>query len=84
MYEKSNIVRLKGKKYRHKYRINFTYVNLGLLMLFLCNLSSVYGHCARFCGSLFVRCCFLTSYEARQITVRSLNSQIKEQRTDSA
>ena len=40
--------------------INFTYVNLGLLLLFLCNLGSIHGVLIRFCGSLFVRCCFPT------------------------
>ena len=56
--------------------INCTYVNLGLLLLFLCNLSSIHGHFIRFCGSLFVRCCFPTQSEARQVTLCSLNSQI--------
>ena len=56
--------------------INFTYVNLGLLLLFLCNLGSIHGHFTRFCGSLFVRCCFPTQSKARQVTVCSLNSQI--------
>ena len=36
----------------------FTYVNLAMLMLFLCNLESIYGHFIRLCGSLFVWCGF--------------------------
>ena len=35
--------------------INITYVNLGLLLLFLCNLGTIHGHFIRFCSSLFVR-----------------------------
>ena len=57
-------------------KINCTYVNLGLLSLFLCNLGSIHGHFIRFCGSLFVRCCFPTKSEARQETLCRLNSQI--------
>ena len=38
--------------------INITYRNLGLLLLFLCNLGLIHGHLIRFCGSLFIRCCF--------------------------
>jgi len=69
--------------------INCTYVNLRLLLLFLCNLGSIHGHFIRFCDSLFVRCCFPTQSEARQVTLCSLNSQMtnlsrfKEPRTDS-
>ena len=33
--------------------IKFTYVNLGLLLPFLCNLCSIQGHFVRFCFSLF-------------------------------
>ena len=40
--------------------INCTYVKLGLLLLFLCNLGWIHGLFIRFCGSLFVRCCFPT------------------------
>ena len=57
-------------------KINCTYVNLGLLSLFLCNLGSIHGHFIRFCGSLFVRCCFPTKSEARQVILCRLNSQI--------
>ena len=28
--------------------VNFNYVNLGLLLLFLCNLDSIHGHFTRF------------------------------------
>ena len=54
-----------------------TYVNLAMLMLFFCNLDSIYGHFIRFYGWLFVRCS-LQSYikQSRQMTVCSLNSQI--------
>ena len=40
----------------------FTYVKLGLLFHFLCDhaVGSIHGHFIRFCGSLFVRCCFPT------------------------
>ena len=40
--------------------INFTYGNLDLLLLFLCNLGLIHGYFIRFCSSLFVRCCFPT------------------------
>ena len=40
--------------------INCTYVNLDLLLLLVCNLDSIHGHFIRFCGSLFVWCCFPT------------------------
>ena len=56
--------------------INCTYLNLDLLLLFLCNLSSIHGPFIRFCGSLFVRCCFPTQNEARKVTMCRLNSQI--------
>ena len=57
-------------------KINCTYVNLGLLLLFLCNLGSIHGHFIRFCSSLFVRSCFPTKSEARQVILCRLNSQI--------
>ena len=57
-------------------KINCTYVNLGLLLLFLCNLGSIHGHFIRFCSSLFVRSCFPTKSEARQVILCTLNSQI--------
>ena len=56
--------------------IDFSFVNLRLLLLFLCKLGSIHGHFIRFCGSLLVRFCFPTLCEARQVTVCSLNSQI--------
>ena len=64
-----------------------TYVNLGLLFLFLCNLGSIHGHFIRFCGSLFIRCCFL--HKAKQGGWPCVQSQltnlsrINEPRTDS-
>ena len=45
---------------------------MGLLLLFLCNLGFVDGHFIRFCDSLFVRLCFPTLSEARQVTVGKL------------
>jgi len=36
--------------------ISSMYVNLGLLLLFLCNLGSINGHFIWFYGSLFVQC----------------------------
>ena len=42
------------------FEINCTYGNLGLLLLFLCNLGLIHGYFIRFCSSLFVRCCFPT------------------------
>ena len=56
--------------------IYFTFVNVRLLLLFLCNLGSIHGHFIRFCGSLLVRCCFPKLCEARQVTVCILNWQI--------
>ena len=56
--------------------IYFTFVNIRLLLLFLCNLGSIHGHFIRFCGSLLVRCCFPKLCEARQVTVCILNWQI--------
>ena len=35
--------------------VNFTYVNLGMLLPFLRNLGSIHGHFIQLCGSLFVR-----------------------------
>ena len=57
-------------------KINCTYVNLGLLLLFLCNLGSIHGYFIRFCSSLCVRSCFPTKSEARQVILCRLNSQI--------
>ena len=73
---RNSIYLLKRRNICMNKEINFTYVNLGLLLLFLCNLGSIHGHFTRFCGSLFVRCCFPTQSKARQVTVCSLNSQI--------
>ena len=56
--------------------IYFTFVNVRLLLLFLCNLGSIHGHFIRFCGSLLVRCCFPKLCEGRQVTVCILNWQI--------
>ena len=50
---------------RRNIEINCTYVNLGLFLLFLCNLSSSQNHFIRFCGSLFVPCCFPTAKQGR-------------------
>ena len=56
----SNVVKF-GKNIGINMEINFTYnVELDLLLLFLCNLGSIYGHFIQFCGSHFVRCCFPT------------------------
>ena len=52
--------------------INCTYLNLDLLLLFLCNLGSIHGHFIRFCCSLFVRCCFPTQ-RCSQISPASTN-----------
>ena len=52
--------------------INCTYLNLGLLLLFLCNLGSIHGYFIRFCCSLFVRCCFPTQ-RCSQISPASTN-----------
>ena len=52
--------------------INCTYLNLGLLLLFLCNLGSIHGYFMRFCCSLFVRCCFPTQ-RCSQISPASTN-----------
>ena len=60
--------------------INFTNVDLGLLLLFLCNLGSTYGHFIRFCGSLFVLCWFPTLCQTRQITVCSIQSRFMANR----
>ena len=57
-------------------KINCTYVNLGLLLLFLCNLGSIHGYFIRFCSSLCLRSCFPTKSEARQVILCRLNSQI--------
>ena len=45
------------------FEINCTYGNLGLLLLFLCNLGLIHDYFIRFCSSLFVRCCFPTLKE---------------------
>ena len=68
--------------------MNCTYVNLTLLLLFLWNLGPIHGHFIRFCGSLFVRCCFSSrikrskagEYVPSQLTNLS---RIKEPHTDS-
>ena len=52
--------------------INCTYLNLGLLLLFLCNLGSIHGYFIRFCCSLFVQCCFPTQ-RCSQISPASTN-----------
>ena len=52
--------------------INCTYLNLGLLLLFLCNLGSIHGYFIRFCCSLFLRFCFPTQ-RCSQISPASTN-----------
>ena len=59
LYEKFNIV-VKMQKYRHKYRNKLYFRKLGPVVPSLSNLGSLHGHFIRFCGSLFVRCCFPT------------------------
>ena len=54
LYEKFNIV-VKPEKYRHDIEANCTYVNVGLLLLFLSNLGSLHGH---FFIRLAARCLF--------------------------
>ena len=62
--------------------INFTYVNLGLVLLFLCNLGSIRGHFIRFCGLLFVRCCFLhKAKEDRLLCAASTHKSLAHQST---
>ena len=73
---RNSIYLLKRRNIGINIEINCTYVNLGMLLLFLCNLSSIHGHFIRFWGSLFMQCCFLTWSEARQVTVCSIDSQI--------
>ena len=53
LYEKFNIV-VKRRNIGMDIEINGTYVNLGLLLFFLCNLGPIHGHFIRFCGPLFV------------------------------
>ena len=73
---RNSIYLLKRRNIGINIEINCTYVNLGMLLLFLCNLGSIHGHFIRFWGSLFMRCCFLTWSEARQVTACSIDSQI--------
>ena len=72
LYEKFNTVNEKKGNIGINIEINCTYVNLGPSLLFLCNLGSIHGYFIRFGGSLFVRCCFPTPSEARQVTVCAL------------
>ena len=62
--------------------INFTYVNLGLVLLFLCNLGSICGHFIRFCGLLFVLCCFLRkAKQDRLLCAASTHKSLPHQST---
>ena len=54
---------LKRRNISMNFEINCTYGNLGLLLLFLCNLGLIHDYFIRFCSSLFVRCCFPTLKE---------------------
>ena len=56
-----HVLLLKRRNISINIEINITYVNLGLLLLFLRNLGSIHGHFIRFCSSLLVRRLRLTS-----------------------
>ena len=59
LYEKFNIAVLKRRNIGINIEINCAFVNLGLLLLFLCNLGSIHGRFIRFYGT-FIRGCFPT------------------------
>ena len=54
--------------------MNCTYVSLGLLLLFLCNLGSIHGHFIRFAARCLFGVVFL--HKAKQGRVTVCNSQI--------
>ena len=62
--------------------INCTYGNLGLLLLFLCNLGLIHCYFIRFCGSLLVRCCFptLKAKQGRWLCAVSTHKSLPHQR----
>ena len=57
---RNSIWLLKRRNIGINIEINDNYVNMVLLLLFLCNLGSIHGRFIRFYGALFIRRCFPT------------------------
>ena len=55
--------------------MNCTYVSLGLLLLFLCNLGSIHGHFIRFAARCLFGVVFLHKAKQGRVTVCSFNSK---------
>ena len=55
--------------------MNCTYVSLGLLLLFLCNVGSIHGHFIRFAARCLFGVVFLHKAKQGRVTVCSFNSK---------